>query len=60
MQALNAFSNSALSVALLGAIKARGVEQELRNQIVAHTRWTLVSIINPYSIIDNFRIPFVD
>ena len=38
MQALSAVSNSALSVALLGAIKVRGVAQELRIQIVTHTR----------------------
>ena len=44
MQAPNAFSNSALPVALLGAIKVRGVAQELRIQIVAHTRWNLGSI----------------
>ena len=59
MQALSAFSNSALSAALLGAIKVRGVAQELRIQIVAHTSWTLASILSSYSNVDNFRIPFV-
>ena len=59
MQALSAFSNSASSATLLGAIKVRGVAQELRIQIVAHTSWTLASILNSYSIVDNFRIPFV-
>jgi hypothetical protein len=60
MQALSAFSNIALSVALLGAIKVRGVAQELRTKIVAITNWTLASIRAPYSNVDNIRIPFVD